>query len=203
MTENHHPKAPAFSDPAALIAAVDALVALADTTAPQTRSPSSQTPSPSPATPSLSSPTHSPSSGTRRDHATRWKPGQSGNPLGRPRRAPDGLATPAVLRALTMRVEMEVDGRPRSLRLTEALVRATAAEALKGDAHARRDLMQMLADAERARVSRAEERARRLAAAAETAERERVAAEREAARQVRLAKDRERRKRWEAKREGE
>lgn len=195
MTENHHPKTPAFSDPAALIAAVDALVALADTTAAQTRSPSSQTPSPS-------SRTDSPSPGMRRDHATRWKPGQSGNPLGRPRRAPDGLATPAVQRALTMRVEMEVDGRPRRLRLTEALVRATAADALKGDALARRDLMHMLADAERARVALAEERARRRAAAAEAAERERVEGEREAARQLRLAKDRARRRRWEAKREG-
>jgi len=202
MTENHHPKTPAFSDPAALIAAVDALVELAEANATQTRSPSSQTASTSTATRSPSPPTDSPSPGTRRDHATRWKPGQSGNPLGRPRRAPDGLATPAVQRALSMRVEMEVDGRPRRLRLTEALVRATAADALKGDAHARRDLMHMLADAERARAARAEERARRLAAAAEAAERERVEGEREAARQVRLAKDRARRRRWEERREG-
>jgi len=195
MSENQ----PVFSDPAALIAAVDALMAESDANASRSGCASSETPSPSSGTQPPSRRSGSPSASRN----TRWKPGQSGNPQGRPRRPSEGLATPAVQRALSLRVEVEVDGQPRRLGLTEALVRAMAGRALAGDVAAARELLLALADTERARAARSQARAERRKAAAAEAERARREAAQAAERARRLEADRERRRRWKARQAGE
>lgn len=113
----------------------------------------------------------------------RWQPGQSGNPAGRPRRTPALAAPAAVERALKGLVTVEIDGRVRRLRATEALAQTTLASALAGDTAARRDLWKVQAELEAARetarAARRQAREERARLAAEAAERAAEAADTE------------------------
>jgi len=112
--------------------------------------------------------------------AHRWKPGQSGNPHGRPRRRSEISATAALERALRGRVEVEVDGRRRRLKLAEALIQGMVREALAGDMVARRELLKADAELEKVRAARREaDRKHREALALARAAAEEKAAERD------------------------
>jgi len=62
---------------------------------------------------------------------TRWKPGQSGNPKGRPKGAKN-LAT-IFNEALNQKFEIREKGRPRTITAREGIVRRVVNEALKGN----------------------------------------------------------------------
>ena len=64
----------------------------------------------------------------------RFKPGQSGNPNGRPRGA-RGVAT-LVNEALDETIQVSAGGRPREMKKREALLAAMIAKAIKGDVRA-------------------------------------------------------------------
>ena len=81
--------------------------------------------------------------------ATRFRPGQSGNPRGRPRRKRHLGAV--VARALSERVTVEeTDGRVRRLSKLEATVKQIVDGATKGDARATRLLFALIKADERA-----------------------------------------------------
>ena len=81
--------------------------------------------------------------------ATRFKPGQSGNPRGRPRRKRHLGAV--VARALSERVTVEeTDGRVRRLSKLEATVKQIVDGATKGDARATKLLFALIKADERA-----------------------------------------------------
>jgi hypothetical protein len=101
----------------------------------------------------------------------RWRPGESGNPAGRPRRVTVPSLLAALERALKGRVTLQDGGRVRRLGVLEAVIERMIDDALAGDNTARRDLMK--AEAER----EAAERQRREAARAARQERARLAEE--------------------------
>ena len=78
--------------------------------------------------------------------------GQSGNPTGRPSKsAPDPLPTSMrniVLDALKRKVSVRDNGEPRQVEAKQAVVLAQIATALKGNAIAQRDLLQLAARCE-------------------------------------------------------
>jgi hypothetical protein len=67
----------------------------------------------------------------RPPESTRWRPGQSGNPKGRPRGAKN-LAT-IFHEALEQKLQIEERGKPRTITAREAIVRRLVNQALKGD----------------------------------------------------------------------
>nr|WP_246524227.1 DUF5681 domain-containing protein [Neoroseomonas eburnea] len=74
---------------------------------------------------------------------TRFKKGTSGNPAGRPRgRRPDVLID--LHKELSSRVQITEQGRRITITKGELLARALVAGAIKGDAKARRDLLDMI-----------------------------------------------------------
>jgi hypothetical protein len=67
----------------------------------------------------------------RTPQSTRWKPGQSGNPKGRPKGAKN-LAT-LFDEALSQKFEIQEKGKTRIITAREAIVRRVVNEALKGN----------------------------------------------------------------------
>lgn len=67
----------------------------------------------------------------RPPRATRWKPGQSGNPKGRPKGAKN-LAT-IFNEALGQKFEIQENGKSRKITAREGIVRRVVNQALKGD----------------------------------------------------------------------
>ncbi len=145
----------------------------------------------------------------------RFRKGQSGNPMGRPRRdawdafgggrsgagpaSGADVIPPALARALNRRVEVVIAGRPRRLTLTELAVFSLTRGMIAGDVVAARQVLQVSAAAERARRAQTERlRARRAEAAeahaaeAEREAREQAVAARRAEREADLAARRER-----------
>ena len=74
--------------------------------------------------------------------ATRFRPGQSGNPRGRPKRA-RGLAG-LVARALAERVEAKENGRRRRITKLEAAVKQLVNRAASGEARATQLLLALI-----------------------------------------------------------
>ncbi len=68
-----------------------------------------------------------------------FKPGQSGNPRGRPRAAPD--LQDILTRALAMRVPVTENGRRRTITMAEAVIRGVVADAARRDPKAVRILL--------------------------------------------------------------
>lgn len=144
----------------------------------------------------------------------RFRKGQSGNPMGRPRRdawdafgggrsgagpaSGADVIPPGLARALNRRVEVVIAGRPRRLTLTELAVFSLTRGMIAGDVVAARQVLQVSAAAERARRAQTERlRARRAEAAevraaeAEREAREQAVAARRAEREAALAARRE------------
>lgn len=71
--------------------------------------------------------------------AGQFKPGQSGNPKGRPRAAPD--LRDILSRALATRVPVTENGRRRTITMVEAVIRGVVADAARRDAKAVRMLI--------------------------------------------------------------
>jgi hypothetical protein len=65
--------------------------------------------------------------------STRWKPGQSGNPKGRPRGAKKKDMATHFHDALSRKIEITVDGKLRKVAVREAIVLKVTNLALKGD----------------------------------------------------------------------
>jgi uncharacterized protein DUF5681 len=74
--------------------------------------------------------------------ASRFKPGQSGNPKGRPRKGQDLAAI--LERALDARVVIHENGRRRSITMREAIVRGIVNDAARRDQKAIRALFALL-----------------------------------------------------------
>jgi len=72
---------------------------------------------------------------------SRFKPGQSGNPKGRPRRAKTTLAI--VREALKEMVTVTENGRRHQINKLEIIIKQVVNDAAKGDARARKDLFAM------------------------------------------------------------
>jgi len=126
----------------------------------------------------------------------RFRPGQSGNPHGRPRRpraptAPVPAERTELERALARQVDCHIDGVPRRVSLIRMVVSRLSERALLGDVVACRELARLWCEAETLRAAREAEAARRAAeeaAAAEAAEAEaRAAARAELARRAWIA----------------
>lgn len=74
--------------------------------------------------------------------ASRFKPGQSGNPRGRPKGASTVLDK--ILGQLNARIEVTIGGRKQKLTLAEASVRNLLHLSLQGDANALRQVVRLL-----------------------------------------------------------
>ncbi len=73
---------------------------------------------------------------------SQWKPGQSGNPKGRPKRK---KSLPVLLKETLFRpVTIKERGKRRKVPYIEALLRAVAQLTLNGDPKARRDLLELI-----------------------------------------------------------
>jgi len=72
---------------------------------------------------------------------SQFKPGQSGNPRGRPRRDTSLLAI--LGRSLNELVTIRIEGRPRRVPLSEALIRKMLADAARGDHRARAQILKL------------------------------------------------------------
>jgi hypothetical protein len=75
--------------------------------------------------------------------ATRWKPGQSGNPKGRPKGSLN-LATD-LSAELGEQITVHDDGKPRRITKQRALVKSLMAKALQGDVRATTALLSLYA----------------------------------------------------------
>ena len=73
---------------------------------------------------------------------SQWKPGQSGNPKGRPKQMKD--VTALLHEALYRPVTMTQNGRRRRMPLVQVLVEGLIRLSVKGDPKARRDLFKLL-----------------------------------------------------------
>lgn len=82
----------------------------------------------------------------RPPRSTRFRPGQSGNPRGRPKRAP-GLGA-LVARTLAQKIEAKENDRKRTMTKLEAAVFQLANAAAKGDQHATKFVFALLGDHE-------------------------------------------------------
>lgn len=71
---------------------------------------------------------------------SRWKPGQSGNPGGRPKRATPTLGT-MIASTLLERIAVMENGERRSLRKMEVIVQQVVARAVAGKPGAMKDLL--------------------------------------------------------------
>jgi hypothetical protein len=80
----------------------------------------------------------------RPPRATRFKPGQSGNPVGR-RKGERNVAT-ALAADLKARIVVRENGRDHKLSKAEAIAKALVLRALKGDAKAFSQIMALLPD---------------------------------------------------------
>ena len=72
---------------------------------------------------------------------TKFKKNQSGNPLGRPRRARSYRAV--IREEMSEPIKITVDGKRRTLSTFQVLIKRMKADALKGDRWARRDLFEL------------------------------------------------------------
>lgn len=86
----------------------------------------------------------------------RWRPGESGNPAGRPRRTTLPSAPAALERALKGRVTVQTGGRIRRLPVAEAVIERLIDLAIAGDTAARRDLLKAQAELEEIHAERRE-----------------------------------------------
>lgn len=78
--------------------------------------------------------------------AHRFKPGQSGNPRGRPKGSRN-VAT-IIADVLSRRIRTKIDGQPQRILPTEALVHVVLRKALAGDRHAWETVFRWLEDGE-------------------------------------------------------
>lgn len=83
--------------------------------------------------------------------ATRFKPGQSGNPCGRPKRTP--TLAECVQREARRTILATEDGAVRKMSKLDALAKRLMQQALKGDARATQQVMQLLSLAQTAEES--------------------------------------------------
>ena len=97
--------------------------------------------------------------------ATRFKPGRSGNPKGRPRGAKNkrkSIKEPQeisdiFLKVAARRLIVTKNGRQTSLSSIEAIAQSMVNDALKGNRGARRDFIKLLENAERERRQRTDD----------------------------------------------
>lgn len=82
----------------------------------------------------------------RPPRSTRFRPGQSGNPRGRPKRAP-GLGA-LVTRALAQKIQAKENDRKRTMTKLDAAVIQLVNAAAKGDQHATKFVFALLGDHE-------------------------------------------------------
>lgn len=76
--------------------------------------------------------------------ATQFKPGQSGNPRGRPKRKPPATIDEVVARAFGKMIEAQEGGEVISIPLVQAMLERSLLQAAKGDRHARRDMITLM-----------------------------------------------------------
>lgn len=74
---------------------------------------------------------------------TRFKPGKSGNPRGRPRRNQDGLLNELIGKELYQPVRIQQDGRTLTLPRIQVAVRRLAMDAMKGHPQAVKGMVQL------------------------------------------------------------
>lgn len=86
--------------------------------------------------------------------ATQFKPGQSGNPKGRPR-GQRNLATD-LEEELSEKIQVTENGRSVTVTKQRAMIKTLVAKALKGDTRAAGTLIQLARGVEEARADRAE-----------------------------------------------
>lgn len=84
--------------------------------------------------------------------ATRFKPGQSGNPKGRPKKARSLAA--ALKKVLSQDLLIRENGKPIQVSSYEALVKSIYAEAIKGNPKAWKTLLDMMSEVGMFRVER-------------------------------------------------
>ena len=75
---------------------------------------------------------------------TQFEPGQSGNPNGRPRKAPSPI-NPMVKEAQA-RIKISVNGKSKNMKVWEAIILKLRKDALSDDPRARRDYLKLLMD---------------------------------------------------------
>jgi hypothetical protein len=86
------------------------------------------------------------SEGDQRGRSTRFKPGQSGNPKGRPRKAKAPKTESAFDVLQDRRITARIDGHDRELTVREALLHKTYQDALGGSPMAIRAILKMIID---------------------------------------------------------
>jgi hypothetical protein len=90
-----------------------------------------------------------------------WPKGQSGNPRGRPKKAVGGLSDPDVgeiiLAEGSKTITLTEGGKPCTMPAIQAATRAMLVSAIKGNSHAQRSFVQMVANAQTQQQKRQEE----------------------------------------------
>lgn len=84
-------------------------------------------------------------------NSTRFKPGQSGNPAGRPRKVKPQLASSAFEELRGRRITVQMDGVDRQLAVDEALIQQTLQDAFAGARMASRTILKMIIEHEAAK----------------------------------------------------
>jgi Family of unknown function (DUF5681) len=74
----------------------------------------------------------------------RWRPGQSGNPKGRPRAKKNQLRL--FREALEQKIRIEERGKERTITIIEAIIKRFVSQALKGDLKAIKLVLDMMAE---------------------------------------------------------
>ena len=85
---------------------------------------------------------------SREFHDQKFKPGQSGNPKGRPKGAKN--RSTVIRNVLSEMVPAQLGGKKRNIATSEAAIRVLTQKALKGDIGAIRDVIQLWAETEEA-----------------------------------------------------
>ena len=71
---------------------------------------------------------------------TRWKPGQSGHPSGRPKRK---KASDSIYKVVTQTVQMRINGQTKRVPLVEALISKMVESAFAGNRHDRNEVLRI------------------------------------------------------------